>query len=131
MIKMGNCYMEALTRKNTILTNVIVYSIIGIFTLIINFPVFGYITGYLIVWIQSLFYHPRPVIFPDLNIFYLDLTINLLVLLMIEYMILRMFHNRLNRLFKINNLFTTKKFCLLAVIIIVLQVILYLFTVIF
>jgi magnesium-transporting ATPase (P-type) len=105
--------------------NILTYLVILIFTLIVNFVTllfsFEHITN--ILYCLKLF-TIRPVIFPPLGKLYaICFTINVSLLLLIEFVIICIFRKRLNSLFKTNNLFTIKKFLYIAVVVIGLQMI--------
>jgi hypothetical protein len=105
----------------------VIYITIVVFTFFINIPIYMYLTwhyissvgNYISNNIPFLYIH-RPSIF-TIQPFAIDLMLNVLQLLIIEFVIVFLFHIRLNNLFKIDNLFTIKKFILLMVIVVGLQ----------
>ena len=106
--------------------SVIVYLSTIIFTLIINsislFVTIGFIESILHYFHYFKLYTPKPVVFPPFGeIFSMDLMANLLLLLIIEFVVVCLLRKKLNTFFKIDNLFTIKKFIILALIIIGLQ----------
>lgn len=120
MIK-ENYPMEAQIKKKVVVINVIVYSLVGIFTIIANFSLYTYVTGNLIIWVLSIFYNFRPVVFPNMSLIYLSLLINLFFFLQVEYFIFFIFQKKINSLFKIDNLFTAKKFIFFSILIMFIQ----------
>jgi hypothetical protein len=93
---------------------------------------FTYATWYLLTDISNylsanipFLYVEKPIIFTGiLKMISIDLMLNMFLLLIIEFVIICLFHKRLNKLFKIDKLFTLKKFFVLAIVILTLQFIL-------
>ena len=115
--------MEKQNKK--CLKNIGTYFIIVIFTMILNALLYFYATWHFISDIGnylsdniSFLHIKKPIFFEGLfRVIVLDLTVNLFFLLLVEFVIIWVFCRQLNGLFKINNLFTTKKIIWLAVII--------------
>ena len=130
-MKMDNyCMEQQEDKKKQHKKSIVIYSAIVLFTIIINVPIFTFITnefvGNLTFYLnQYLKLYPiKPVIFPPiLKIFSMCLIVNLFLLLVIEFVVVCLFRKRLNKFFKIDNLFTLKKFAWLVVIIISVQLI--------
>jgi hypothetical protein len=135
MEKMENYIKEVSENKkknNKYLKSIGIYLIIVIFTIIINIFMYSYVSCYFIVDIGDylsknipFLYIKRPIIFFDgvPKLFARDFMLNIFLLLIIEFGIVYLFRKRLNKFFKIENLFTIKKIMLLAGIIIVIQII--------
>lgn len=106
----------------------VIYIEIILLNIILSIPIFFYLTwyyicnigNYLIKHLQFLNPH-KPVIIATLRPFAIDLMLNTLHLLVIEFIIVWLFHKKLNDLFKIERLFTKKKAVLLSLIIVVIQ----------
>ena len=129
MIK-GSYIMERQNKKYQLRKSIMIYFVIVILTIIINIPVFIFATNDFIGNFTGSLNHYlrlcaiRPVIFPPIEkILSMCLMVNLFLLLIIEFVVVCLFHRRLNRFFRINNLFTVKKFFLLAIIIVGVQMI--------
>jgi hypothetical protein len=116
-------------NENQKFKSVGIYLSVIIFTFIVNVIIllfsFNFVDNTLNHLNYLKLYTIKPVIFPPLGkIFSMCFILNLLLLLIIEFVIIYLFRKRLNNFFKIDNLFTIKKFLLLAVIIIGVQMIL-------
>jgi len=122
--------MEIRNKKNHRIKSIGISFAIAIFTLIVNIPIFIFITNDLVKNIEFYLNHYfqlypiKPVIFPPLGkIFSICLIVNICLLLIIEFAIICLFHKQLNKFFKIENLFTIKKFIVLGIIIVAMQMI--------
>ena len=114
-------------KKSQKIKSIVIYSAITILTIVINIPVLivtiefvGNITAYL----DNIFrIYPRyPAIFPHLwKLYSMLLMVNIFLLLMIEFVIVCLFRRRLNKFFKIDNLFTIKKILIFAITVVVVQ----------
>jgi hypothetical protein len=114
-----------INHKQNKLKSILIYSCVAIFTILINIPLFLNVTGYLILGVKNYFFPPKPVIFPNLTkLLFIDFMCNLILILILEFIVVLLFNKQLNKLFRIYNLFTIKKFLLLSVIIIIIQIIL-------
>jgi hypothetical protein len=117
--------MEVQNKKQRI-KSIIIYFTIAIFTIFVNFFIFLFATKYIIVdftdYLSSLYYgeYIRFGIFKGLAV---NLMFSIFLLLIVECVIVKLFYKRLNRFFKIENLFTIKKFIWIAIIIITMQTI--------
>jgi len=122
-MQVENYNMDTNRKRKIFLWNILIYSCIGIITMVIHFPLFIYVTGYLIAGIENYFHPPTPTVFPNFEKILLNFNVSLLLLLIIELGVIWLFHKQLNRFFKIENLFTGKKIIWLAIIIIGVQMI--------
>ena len=120
--------MELQNKKIRKIKNMVIYFIITLFTLIVNILLFTFITtdfiGNIEIFLNRYLklYVVKPVVVPPLGkIFSTCLMLNLLLLLIIEFVFICLFHKRMNKFSKIDNLFTIKKFLLFAVIVIGVQ----------
>jgi len=117
--------MELQNKRNQRIKRLGIYFIIAILTMIINILLYIHVTWYFINHIAdflsenvSLLYISKPIYFEGLfRSLVLCLTVNLFFLLLVESVVIWLFHKRINKVFKINNLFTTKKIIWLAIII--------------
>jgi hypothetical protein len=127
---MENCIKEAQGRKNKHMKKILIYFavvsltiIVNIFTLLfVSFEFIANITHYLSNYLNFLIIEPN--IFPVKKILSQCFMLNIFLLLAIEFVVVLLFNKRLNIFLKIDNLFTIKKFFVLATIIIGLQAIL-------
>jgi hypothetical protein len=109
--------MEPQNKKNQFIKRMGIYSFMVVFTILMNIPIYGYITWHLIVPISNYlsnhikYLHIEPFIWFDGigKVLSIDLMINIFLLLIIEFVIIVIFGKKLNALFRINNLFTIKK----------------------
>jgi len=105
------------------------YILIVFFTVFINLIIYLYIPNKYIAnvsfilpaKIQTLY--TQQLIFINFKFVSINLILNILLLLIIEFMIICLFQSKLNEKFKIDNLFTIKKFILLAIVIILIQLV--------
>ena len=129
-MKTDYCFMERQNKNKQKRISIATYFTVTLFTLIMNFLLLIFITKdfisnfefYINQYLKL--YTIKPVIFPPLGKFAaISLFINLFFLLVVEFLILLLFRKQLNRLIKIDNLFTVKKITLLIIIMIIVQVI--------
>jgi len=124
--------VSANNKINKYAKNIVIYFAIAMFTIIMNIPIFIYVTWYFITNVSnylseniSFLYIKKPIILLDgmPRVLAIDLMLNIFLVLIIEFFIVWLFHKRLNTFFKINDLFAMKKIYLLAILIIVIQMI--------
>ena len=121
--------MEILeNKKRQCKKNIGIYLAIIIFTIIVNIPVLLFVSFDIIANITHYivsnylkFWIIKPEVFPIGKILSQCLMINIFLLLIIEFVIVWLFYKQLNKIFKIDNLFTMKKFIWLAIITIGIQ----------
>jgi magnesium-transporting ATPase (P-type) len=127
---MENCIKEAQKKqkkqknKKIYKKNIGIYFAIVIFTILINIPMFLYlswhfitdIVNYLSANISFLYVKKTIIFFEEFHkIMAIDFMVNIFLLLSIEFVIVCIFRKQLNKLF------TMKKFLLLAIIILFVQ----------
>jgi hypothetical protein len=97
-----------------------------------NIPICTYITwnfiGDIVNYLSeniSVLYVKKPIVFFEglSKLMAIGFIINLFLLLIVEFVIVCFFHKRLNKLFGIENLFTIKKFILLMIVILGIQIV--------
>lgn len=123
---MGNIIMGQLNRRGFII-GVCTYFFIAFFSLILNLPML-YISGNIVSSIAT--FLSKNIYFMQIEHFVIFsrkvlaefLVLNMFILLTIEFTIVCLFHGKMNTLFKVKNLFTIKKFLLLSLAIIIVQV---------
>jgi hypothetical protein len=125
---MADFIMEQPNNNKRCKISIYTYFFIALFSLIVNFPMLyisgdfvGFIAAYLSKYIN--FMQIQPFVIFSMKVFAVPLVLNIFVLLTIEFAIVCIFHRKLNKLFKIEKLFTIKKFSVLAIGIISIQII--------
>jgi hypothetical protein len=117
-------------KKNKRIKSIGIYFTVIVFTVITNIPIFLYVTWRLTTDVTnylsaniSFLYVKKPIIFFEglFKLLAIDFMLNLFLLLVIEFVVVCLFRKRLNKFFKIDNLFTIKKILLLAIAILVVQ----------
>ena len=119
-------------KKTKYIKHIIVYIAIPMANVVINLLIFIYLTFYITLYITKILFSnvgylekQQPLmLFDGLNkIFSIAFVVNLLLLLIIEFIIMMIFQKKLNILFKRDNLFTIKNYLIIACASIMIQII--------
>ena len=108
--------------------SIVIYFIIIFLNILLNIPIFMYLTWYYICDVGNYLIKnlpflnaQKPVVLATLRPFAIVLMLNILQILVIEFIFVCLFHERLNAFFRIKRLFTKKKAVLLSFIIVTIQ----------
>jgi hypothetical protein len=115
-------------RKKNKYNKAYIYCSIILISLILNLPLL-YITGdfvsYIVQYLSGYFriLNVQPFVIFSRKAFAELLVLNMFILITIEFIIIYIFRKKLNKIFKIDNLFTTNKLITLLILILCIQLI--------